>query len=313
MRMRDPFAFNLGMSLCNSCILPLFSQMCGPSVKGGPASAPSKRYGWLHTLRKCMSTFWRRACDGPPSALSSCASLRRMRLYQSCCISVRPMKSLVSFLGGREHATSFFTRRSMNGRRTVWSLRMTLSCPSFPSMENHWSNCSESPKISGSRKFNNAHSSCRLFCRGVPVMSSRNSVLSNLTALLRLEFSFLMRCASSMMRYFHGMRPRLVFSFNTASYEHTNASKLYLPPTSLGFKYSSRALFRSSFVPPMRAARMDGHHFLNSFIQFPTTDFGTMTMCGPFTPRASRMYARSDMVCNVLPNPISSANIPLMP
>ena len=137
-----------------------------------------------------------------------------MRLYQSCCISVSPMKSFVSFFGGREVATSFFTRRSINGRKTVCNFLMTLSCPSLLFVLNHWSNCSLSPKTSGKRKFNRAQSSCRLeeksgrsindaselrpsryfrethlFWRGVPVINKRKSTLINLTAFDRLEFS----------------------------------------------------------------------------------------------------------------------------
>lgn len=37
---------------------------------------------------------------------------------------------------------------------------------------NHWSNVSTDEKIVGSRKFSKAHSSGRLFCRGVPVEKS---------------------------------------------------------------------------------------------------------------------------------------------
>ena len=139
--------------------------------------------------------FTHRELLGPPNALSSCASFLNTRLYQSCCISVNPMNSLISFFGGKEHATSFFTRRNINGRNTVCSFRMTFSCPSFPDMLNHSSNCSESPNTSGRRKFSKAQSSCKLFCNGVPVIKRRNSVDSSRTALLRLEFSFLIRCA----------------------------------------------------------------------------------------------------------------------
>ena len=38
---------------------------------------------------------------------------------------------------------------------------------------NHESKSAEEPKTSGSKKLSRAHSSCMLFCRGVPVMSKR--------------------------------------------------------------------------------------------------------------------------------------------
>mmetsp|Transcript_22599 Transcript_22599/g.35452 ORF Transcript_22599/g.35452 Transcript_22599/m.35452 type:complete len:213 (+) Transcript_22599:1747-2385(+) len=211
-----------------------------------------------------------------------------MRLYHSCCMAVKPINNFVSFFGGRSVATSFFTRRSINGRKTVCNLRITLSCPELSDMENQASNCSESPNISGNKKFNKAHNSCKLFCNGVPVINNRNPVSTSRTALLKDEFSFLIRWASSIMRYFHGILPRAVFSFKTASYEQTIASNLYFPVVSSGLRYSARALRRSSLVPPMRTALMDGHHLRNSLIQLPTTDLGTMTRWGPLTPRASR-------------------------
>ena len=108
---------------------------------------------------------------------------------------------------------------------------------------------------------------------------------------------------SSMMRYFHGMRPSIPFSFNTASYEQTRASNLYLPGlVGSGLRNSVRACLRSSCVPPMRTALIEGHQRLNSLIQFPTTVLGTMTKCGPLTPRTSRKYASREMVCRVLPS-----------
>mmetsp|Transcript_35506 Transcript_35506/g.85675 ORF Transcript_35506/g.85675 Transcript_35506/m.85675 type:complete len:229 (+) Transcript_35506:1028-1714(+) len=205
---------------------------------------------------------------------------RRSSLLYSCfCILLMPTMTRVSVLGGRPLATSDFILRIMNGRRMPcsWVIIVFFASASSISRLNHSSNCSDDEKISGRRKLRRAQSSCRLFCSGVPVMSNRNPVFSSLTALLRLEFSFLIRCASSMIRYFQGMRPRLVFSFSTASYEHTSASNLYLPVFSSGFKNSSRARILSSLVPPIRTALMDGLHLRNSLIQLPTTDFGTTT------------------------------------
>ena len=65
---------------------------------------------------------------------------------------------------------------------------------------NHESKVVESEKMSGSRKLSMAQSSCRSFCSGVPVISSRKCVEKSRTTVDSTDFSFLMRCASSMMR-----------------------------------------------------------------------------------------------------------------
>ena len=56
-------------------------------------------------------------------------------------------------------------------------------------------------KTSGRIKFNNAQSSCRLFCNGVPVIRSRPRLTNVLMICERSESTFLIRCASSMMMY----------------------------------------------------------------------------------------------------------------
>ena len=198
MSTREPCACSLGSSLSSSTILPHASQMCGPSKYGGPGSAPSNRYGWLHTLRSCISVLSRRVRSGPPCALSANASLFSTCLYSAFCCGVRPMKSFVSVLGGSDRSTSALSRRSRNGRSTACSLRMTSWSAAAPGL-NHVSKSSDDAKMSGSRKLSSAHSSCRLFCSGVPVSSRRNSELSSRTRRASSEFSFLMRCASSMM------------------------------------------------------------------------------------------------------------------
>mmetsp|Transcript_14522 Transcript_14522/g.42534 ORF Transcript_14522/g.42534 Transcript_14522/m.42534 type:complete len:275 (+) Transcript_14522:2256-3080(+) len=254
-----------------------------------------------------------RTLEGPPRAFNSCASLVRTFLYHSCCMAVSPTNSLVSFLGGRVWATSFLTRRSMNGLRTVWSFLMTFSCPSDPDMLNHSSNCSASPKISGRRKFSSAHNSWRLFWRGVPVTRRRNWVFMVRTTLLRDEFSFLILWASSMMRYFQSIFPNGPFSLSIPSYDVTSTSKVCFPVRGSLGRFSLTTLVRASLFPGILTALMDGHQCLISLIQFPSTDLGTTTMCGPLTPRDSRRYANRLMVWRVFPNPISSARTPLMP
>lgn len=189
MRTRDPRSCRRGSSLSSSTILPLFSTRWSPVMKGGPGSAPSNRYGWLQHLRSCMTTLSRRERSAEPSiaATSFCSSA----LYHLRCISLMPILRMVSFLGGRPRSTSALRRRSKKGRRTLCSCDTTSasraalasSPPSPPSAAapspgaapapNHSSNFSEDEKTSGSRKLSSAHSSCRLFCKGVPVMSRR--------------------------------------------------------------------------------------------------------------------------------------------
>lgn len=51
------------------------------------------------------------------------------------------------------------------------------------------------------RKLSKAHSSCKLFCNGVPVMSKRFLESKSRTICERMESTFLIRWASSMMMY----------------------------------------------------------------------------------------------------------------
>ena len=73
--------------------------------------------------------------------------------------------TIVSVLGGNPLATSAFRRRSIKGRKILWSwdIIFFLASSSSISKSNHSSNCSAEEKISGSKKFNNAQSSWRLF------------------------------------------------------------------------------------------------------------------------------------------------------
>jgi len=88
------------------------------------------------------------------------------------CSADMPILRIVSFFGGRLFSTSALRRRSRKGRKTLWSWETTSvsSPPAAPSPPawNQASNASDEENISGSRKWSRAHSSCRLFCRGVP-------------------------------------------------------------------------------------------------------------------------------------------------
>ena len=91
-------------------------------------------------------------------------------------------------------------------------------------MMNHEECTSELLKMSGRRKLSRAHNSCRLFWRGVPVMSSRLDVLNSLTISDSFDFSFLMRWASSITMYLQLNFLKTARSFITISYEVTQTS-----------------------------------------------------------------------------------------
>mmetsp|Transcript_25037 Transcript_25037/g.80943 ORF Transcript_25037/g.80943 Transcript_25037/m.80943 type:complete len:210 (-) Transcript_25037:923-1552(-) len=196
---RWPRDLSRSSSLSSSTILPEWTISRSSLVKGG-SSAPSKRYGWLAHLRSCIRMLCMRD-RLPLIALSTSMFLVRMFWYQVRCISDMPMSSLISRLGGRSFSTSALSRRSRKGRSSRCSWCSTSSvCPPASSGLNHSSNWSEDEKMSGSRKLSIDHSSCRLFCSGVPVMSSRKWAEKSRTTCDSLPCSFLIRCASSMIR-----------------------------------------------------------------------------------------------------------------
>ena len=124
----------------------------------------------------------------------------RMFLYCSRCIGERCVYTNSSCFGGIDPSTSVLIRRSMNGLSSLWSCEIT-SCSTFlSSRSNHESKSSDELKTSGRRKLSSAHSSCRLFWSGVPVISSRECVESERSTCASFDSSFFMRCASSTMR-----------------------------------------------------------------------------------------------------------------
>jgi len=95
------------------------------------------------------------------------------------------------------------------------------------------------------------------------------------------DFSFLMRCASSITTYCHLMGRNIAFSLMTISKEVTHTS---YAPRAIRVDFCSA---RAALSPWNLTARMTGHHLANSFIQLPSVDLGTMTRCGPVMPRYS--------------------------
>merc|ERR1711962_117672 len=115
----------------------------------------------------------------------------RIFVYHSRCIFDKPTFMLVSFLGKRDFSTSAFKRRSKNGFSTPCKRFTKLSSPKQLFVLNHSSKSSELLNTSGSKKLSNAQSSCKLFCKGVPVKSNLFAVFISLTIKLNLDSSFL--------------------------------------------------------------------------------------------------------------------------
>mmetsp|Transcript_16966 Transcript_16966/g.52600 ORF Transcript_16966/g.52600 Transcript_16966/m.52600 type:complete len:384 (-) Transcript_16966:2183-3334(-) len=174
---------------------------------------PSKRSGWLHTLRSCMSTL-----STPmklPPCMATLTSAREMKSSYSSRwrLDMRHMMTC-STLGGRLFSTSFFRRRSRKGRRmacnrpTIFLLAAARAAASsaLPSTadctgcENHWRNSACERNTCGMRKCMSDHSSIRSFCRGVPVSSRRRAALKLSSVCQRCERQFLIMWASSRMR-----------------------------------------------------------------------------------------------------------------
>jgi hypothetical protein len=130
-------------------------------------------------------------------------------------------------------------RRSINGRRILCSCWIMwifffysyslLTSPLFSLLElNQRSNSSLESKMSGRMKLSRLHSSCRLFCNGVPVNNSLKFVDRLRTTWESRLYSFLILCASSIMRYFHRIFFRYFRQIRTPSKLVHTTSKLPL-------------------------------------------------------------------------------------
>jgi hypothetical protein len=118
----------------------------------------------------------------------------------------------ISILGNRPFSTSLLILLIMNGRRILCSYLIISSFFfsrsaslnsrfDFAPRSNHSSKSSLDWKISGRRKFNNDHNSCRLFCSGVPVKSSLYLELNWRIVFEVYESLFLILWASSIIMY----------------------------------------------------------------------------------------------------------------
>lgn len=161
---REPCSFSFIKSLSKTIILPQQLIKCSSVVKGGPGSTFSIKYGWFATFRSSITILLMAFIDSSPIAFTFVSSLTRTFLYNSRCISESPTNSFNSIFGNSDFSTSALIRRNMNGRRMSRNRSATLLFPRKQSSEsNHVSKSSALANTSGSRKFNSAHSSCKLF------------------------------------------------------------------------------------------------------------------------------------------------------
>ena len=207
-------------------------------------------------------------------------------------------------------------RRIMKGRiilcnyLILWLFRS--SCSAFVRLtsdlrSNHSSKSEDDWKISGSKKLSKDQSSCKLFWSGVPVSSSLYLDFISLILLDVWLSSFLILWASSMMMYCHENR------FN--AFRHSRiASKVVMQTSKLPGKSSFLMISSlNSFLAIKLHILIYGHHLLNSWIQFPTTDLGMMIRWCPLIFLFSLRKAMREIVWMVLPKPISSARMPFIP
>mmetsp|Transcript_11045 Transcript_11045/g.35159 ORF Transcript_11045/g.35159 Transcript_11045/m.35159 type:complete len:218 (+) Transcript_11045:2425-3078(+) len=217
MSTRWPSACSFGRMRSRSSNLPELRQsrfVSSPSCSS--CSGEKKRYGWLQTLRSCISTLLRPDTLSCPAAPTEQRPWSWIWRYMSFCIGDSSHLTTYSALSGSCASTSDLSRRSRKGRSTWCSRLMTRSdsssfiaissCADAPparsasGAENHVSNESAEAKIFGSRKLSSAQSSCRLFWRGVPVSSSLRCALTLRSRSYSAVRSFLMRCPSSSTR-----------------------------------------------------------------------------------------------------------------
>mmetsp|Transcript_21233 Transcript_21233/g.35585 ORF Transcript_21233/g.35585 Transcript_21233/m.35585 type:complete len:294 (-) Transcript_21233:425-1306(-) len=206
---RCPPLYSCCSRMSSTASLPLASTMSSAVDPSKSGSASGNMYGWLHTLRSCMNSacsffhvspppVWPSNASSDSTLLSRPESLSMRRRYQKVCSLLRGHSTLVSMSGGSETSTSSLVRRKQNRRSSLCALASASSSHSR-SFDPRWkaaSNGAGSEKM-GLRKESNAHSSCRLFCRGVPVRSTVLAARTFPSTCARWLSSFFRRWPSS--------------------------------------------------------------------------------------------------------------------
>uniref|UniRef100_A0A1A9ZGQ6 Uncharacterized protein n=1 Tax=Glossina pallidipes TaxID=7398 RepID=A0A1A9ZGQ6_GLOPL len=96
-------------------------------------------------------------------------------------------------IGFNLFSTSDFKRLKRKGFSTACKRCIKASSPKHVLVLDHESKSSEELKTSGNKKFSRAHNSCKLFCKGVPVINKRFAVLNSRNISDNLDFSFFIR------------------------------------------------------------------------------------------------------------------------
>mmetsp|Transcript_1666 Transcript_1666/g.5383 ORF Transcript_1666/g.5383 Transcript_1666/m.5383 type:complete len:274 (+) Transcript_1666:1043-1864(+) len=252
--------------------------------------------------------------------------------YAAPCAGGMRTTATSSVFGGSALSTSCFSRRSTKGRISCCTLA-TLGAHATPSPlptllkraeREARDPLPEAVKRRGATKESSVRSSAGLFSTGVPVSSSRWHASTLETFWCTLLLSFLSFCASSTTRYDSlpraPTRPSLRWRKACSCLARSLEPEKAVTPqtTTCGGSSSLRrekllrtaALVASS--PWNLTTRRAGHHIANSRIQFSRVATGATTRCGPSSPSPSSC-ASSEMVCTVLPSPISSARMPPVP
>ena len=108
--------------------------------------------------------------------LSTLAPLSSSWRESSHCVALIGTYTVASVLRGSVASTSRLRRRTMKAESSTPHLAMVDSS-TWPRLRSKArSKAAESAKSSGCRKWSSAHSSCRLFCSGVPGVRVRVGV-----------------------------------------------------------------------------------------------------------------------------------------
>mmetsp|Transcript_88713 Transcript_88713/g.251436 ORF Transcript_88713/g.251436 Transcript_88713/m.251436 type:complete len:221 (-) Transcript_88713:616-1278(-) len=164
-------------------------------------------------------------------------------------------------------------------------------------------------KRSGRRKCSSAQSSCRLFCRGVPVSSRRMRHLIFAMALCRSVSGFLRRWPSSTITSCHSSLSSHSLRCTCSKFVTRTCGRE--PPASA--RRAAKAALRPPGSPASTRVQRPGANLASSCCQCESVDFGATTRCGPMFPLRSWTCSSRAIAWTVFPRPISSARMPWRP
>ena len=168
-----------------------------------------------------------------------CLELAIKSLYKFLCLFDSLQYMTCSTFIGSCFSTSLFNLRSRNGRRTLCrrstTSLFTLSWPStIPEigLQNQSLNSWWDWKTCGIKKCINDQSSIRSFCRGVTVNKIRRLELKFKSVCHLWDFQFLIKWASSKIKYFHFFRLKTFVScYNKSTSRYAHMKEVRFQPT----------------------------------------------------------------------------------